>query len=450
MSRVRVNAVFALMLIAASARAQQAPAPFQDGQKIVFTGDSITHGGWYPYYVQLFYATRFPERKVTILNAGINGDTATGCLRRLDEDILAVKPNQVYMMFGMNDVGRGNYKTATPDEKTQAAREASLAAYRKALTENVQRIKAAGAQPVLITPSPHDQYSESADKTHLAVTGNDGLARCAQIVRDLAAAEQCPMVDLHGPITSLMLKNPEWALAGKDRVHPDPKGHMVMAYFVLQAQKIAGAVAKAAVDYAAKQALPSENCRVDGVEAGADLLKFNYRANSLPFPMSDEFKAAAEIVPWEALNQEILQVKNLPAGEYRLRVGGAEVGRFSADQFAAGVNIAGLQTPQQQKAQKLREAITKRHTADAPLRNRVWIEHSYLRPNKIDPADTKAVDQFFDQYPANKRAAWFDWMVKSYREQRGKEKELAAQAQAAQEEVFGLQTTESYPVEIGK
>lgn len=89
-------------------RAQEAPAPFQNGQTVVFAGDSITHGCMYPYYVQLFYATRFPDREITFLNAGVNGDTAAGCLMRLDGDILAVKPDQVYMMFSpMWHIGRG-------------------------------------------------------------------------------------------------------------------------------------------------------------------------------------------------------------------------------------------------------------------------------------------------------------------------------------------------------
>ena len=37
------------------------PAPFKDGDRVVFFGDSITHGGFYGEYVNLFYATRYPE-----------------------------------------------------------------------------------------------------------------------------------------------------------------------------------------------------------------------------------------------------------------------------------------------------------------------------------------------------------------------------------------------------
>ena len=36
-------------------------APFKDGDRVVFFGDPITHGGRYGEYVNLFYATRYPE-----------------------------------------------------------------------------------------------------------------------------------------------------------------------------------------------------------------------------------------------------------------------------------------------------------------------------------------------------------------------------------------------------
>ena len=49
--------VVAGVLLAASAQS----AAFKDGDRVVFFGDSITHGGRYGEYVNLFYATRYPE-----------------------------------------------------------------------------------------------------------------------------------------------------------------------------------------------------------------------------------------------------------------------------------------------------------------------------------------------------------------------------------------------------
>jgi len=168
---------------AAAGLAREAPGPFRDGETVVFAGDSITHGGWYQYDVQLFYATRFPERKVNIINAGVNGDTAAGCLKRVDSDVLAVEPDQVYIMFGMNDVGRNYRKSATPDVETVAAQQRCLEGYRESMTTLLKRLKAGGTRPVVVTPSPHDQYSQAGSAGTKTATGNDGLAVCAEIGR---------------------------------------------------------------------------------------------------------------------------------------------------------------------------------------------------------------------------------------------------------------------------
>ena len=53
----KMRTLTAAILAAFSALA----APFNDGDRVVFFGDSITHGGFYGEYVNLFYATRYPE-----------------------------------------------------------------------------------------------------------------------------------------------------------------------------------------------------------------------------------------------------------------------------------------------------------------------------------------------------------------------------------------------------
>jgi len=440
-----------VVLAAAVGLAQERPAPFRDGEKIVFAGDSITHGGWYHYYVQLFYATRLPERNVNIINAGINGDTATGCLRRVDRDVLAAKPDQVYLMFGMNDVGRGYRKSATPDAKALAAQEACLKRYRESMAALLERLKTGGTQPVVVTPSPHDQYSQAGIEATKTATGNDGLAVCSRIGRELAAAQGCPVVELHEPVTALMKKDPESLLAGKDRVHPDRKGHMGLAYFILQAHGLTGPVARMDIDFAGKTVLAAENCGLDGLKARGKSLSFTYRPKALPFPMAQEYEAASAIVPWGELNREIVQVRNLPAGEYGLRVGGAEVGRFSAAQFAAGVNIATLATPQQAQAQKLYAAIVGKYKAESPWRRFVWIEHSYIRRNKIDPTDTQAVDKYFAEVLAKPRnPRWLKPSFESYQRLRGRLAEAAQTIAAAQDEIYRLQTCEPCLIQIGE
>ena len=83
--------------------------PFNNGERVLFLGDSITRAGGWHSIISLFYETRFPERRVTWLNAGISGDTATGALKRLKWDVLDRKPSRVVIMFGINDVNIFQY-----------------------------------------------------------------------------------------------------------------------------------------------------------------------------------------------------------------------------------------------------------------------------------------------------------------------------------------------------
>ena len=64
-------------------------APFKDGDRVVFFGDSITHGGFYGEYVNLFYATRYPERNIWFSNSGWSGATAQQGLWSIADDIVA-------------------------------------------------------------------------------------------------------------------------------------------------------------------------------------------------------------------------------------------------------------------------------------------------------------------------------------------------------------------------
>ena len=55
----------------------------------------------------------------------------------------------------------------------------------------------------------------------------------------------------------------------------------------------------------------------------------------------------------QALNQQTIQITNLPPGNYVLRIDGQSMGTFSAAQFAATVDLAGLQTPMTSQAQQV-------------------------------------------------------------------------------------------------
>ena len=68
--------------------------------KIVFFGDSLTQGTYGANYVNKVAAAM---RGHHFINAGVDGDTSLNLYRRLEKDVIAHKPDAVFIMIGIND-----------------------------------------------------------------------------------------------------------------------------------------------------------------------------------------------------------------------------------------------------------------------------------------------------------------------------------------------------------
>jgi acyl-CoA thioesterase I len=111
--------------------------------KIVALGSSSTYGAGasnsaasYPSRLAEDLARRFPGTDIAVLNRGVNGDEVAGMLARLDSAVIAEKPDLVLWQVGTNSLLRDK---AVPPH-------ASL------LHEGLARLKATGADVVLIDP----------------------------------------------------------------------------------------------------------------------------------------------------------------------------------------------------------------------------------------------------------------------------------------------------------
>ena len=385
---------------------------FKDGETVCFLGDSITAGGRCQSIIADYYLTRFPDRTIRFVNAGRSGDSAGGSLGRLKDDVIDKKPTSVVIMFGMNDVNRGAY-VANPDEKRKTAQRQALDGYKANMEKLVGRIRAEAGEPKLLfcTPSPFDQTVVLA-KDNNQPGCNDGLGRCAQIVRDLAAKTGATVVDYHGPMTAINLeqqkKDPKWTIVGGDRVHPGAPGHLMMAWLFLKTQNAPALVAKVAVDAAAGRATETINAQVTAVERAQGGVAFTALEKALPLPMDPAAKTVLELLPIEKeLNQETLSVAGLADGLYEVRIDGAVVGRHGAAELSRGINLAlNPATPQFKQAQNVARHNEQRRNAEAQacslMNTRRWMQ-SYYKINVDDPAAVQAhYDSFKDktQYSA--------------------------------------------------
>ena len=123
---------------------------------IAFLGDSVTQGVFEVYQkddkmqvvfdscatysekVKKLLAILYPQAPVSIMNAGVNGSSATEGYERLKRDVLPFNPDLLVVCFGLND--------SNGDED-------GIEAYRNALRQIFRTAKEAGIETIFMTPN---------------------------------------------------------------------------------------------------------------------------------------------------------------------------------------------------------------------------------------------------------------------------------------------------------
>jgi acyl-CoA thioesterase-1 len=110
---------------------------------IVAIGSSSTAGAGaslpaanYPSRLEVELKQHFPNRSITVLNRGMNGEEVGDMLKRFDSAVVAAKPDLVLWQIGTNSVIR--------DHK--------LADHGASIRDGLKKIRAVGADVVLIDP----------------------------------------------------------------------------------------------------------------------------------------------------------------------------------------------------------------------------------------------------------------------------------------------------------
>lgn len=436
MNRLVVSALACAAAVTAVG-AVRPPEPFKNGETVVFMGDSITHCDWYVTDIQLFWALRHPGSGVRVLNAGRSGDSAWGALGRYDEEVLPDHPDRVFVMFGMNDVGRE--KWTDNDTSKAASRAWNIQAYTSNTRTLLGKVRTNGSEPVLMTPSPFDQYGDYPGNPTTPHC-NDGLAICASVARGFADEFDCALVDLHAPLTAMCARNAFCTekpalFCGSDRVHPGEAGHLAMAAIVLEALGENGVVADV-----------KKNARG---KAGID---FTYAPKALPYPVTPAYCAAQKFWPvTEKLNREMLTVENLAPGDYELRFDGRLAGVFSAAEFASGVNLALLDTPNARLAKKAAEIADALHVCVDVIRTLTNVKAG-ARNDGADISDPASVIAAMEKSIAKMHAKNVPWVgyyestLKLYREKGAEEPAIIARAEACRAALDAIRPVKSHVV----
>jgi lysophospholipase L1-like esterase len=398
------------MVCALSPAWGQSVAPFEDGDRAVFLGNSITDGGHYHSYIWLYYMTRFPEMNLRIVNAGIGGDTALNMFNRLDTDVFNHRPTVLTVTFGMNDTGYQEYNGDDAAAFGEKKYKETFDNY-KLLEERLK-----GLPDTRIVQMGSSPYDETAQIDNTALRGKNAvMQRVVEFQRVAANENGWEFLDLNEPMVEInreqQAEDPTFALCGSDRIHPGNDGHMVMAYLYLKAQGFVGReVADVQVDAAKTSVLKSVNAEITDIRRSGRDLTFDYLAASLPYPLDTLNRSRGtgpqsdivRLVPFtEEMNREMLSVTGLARGNYQLLIDRQEIGTWSAAQFSEGINLAEQTwTPQYQQALGVMHLNEYRWELERTFRELAWINYNFFRPRGMlhtyDRASIEEIDKYLE------------------------------------------------------
>lgn len=365
---------------------------FEKGDVVGFIGDSITHADNmntpnYMSFIYDYYITRMPDEPVKLVNLGIASYTAGDVLNTFDENVAVggirkadgsawANINKATLMIGMNDINRGLYNQSNISNN-EAQRQEKIDESSRNTKEILSRLNSelgiAYDGMTLITPSIFDNTKVSNTASSNPCFANNGLVILAGLDKQLAEELGTQLVDFNAPMLEInkayQARNYDGTIIRDDLVHPRGMGHTMMGYLFLQQQGAGSDVAVA--DLANDEYI---NCDVDVKAKYANYVEYEYTPHSIPLAASSDYQAANEYVDiTNDLNREIIKAE-LHDGTYKLSVDGVELGTYSDEDFASGVNIATLsKNPNQIISQEIEKLNIERRNNEIRIRN-TWFQ----------------------------------------------------------------------------
>lgn len=202
---------------------------FEDMDRIVFAGDSVTDmgsqnpvgeglfdnvGRSYVRVVENLLAVYYPEIRIRVTNSGISGNTSRDLLGRFDRDVVDLKPDWVSICIGINDVWRQFDSPAIPDEQVMPEE------YRKNVEEMILKVKDTVKGVFILSPYIMEPNSEDMMRNR--------MNKYVEICRALSEKHNCIFVDFQ-KMYEEYCKIRHSSYISWDRIHPNQVGATLMA-----------------------------------------------------------------------------------------------------------------------------------------------------------------------------------------------------------------------------
>jgi lysophospholipase L1-like esterase len=167
--------------------------------------------------LQLYYS----ELNIRVVNKGISGNTIRDLARRWQQDVMAQKPDRLFVFIGVNDVWRmmeNRFEDSVPLGEFEAT-------YRDLLAQVAEMpAKITLIAPFIIEPNQIDPFRVR-------------LAEYCAVIKELATDVGAKFISTQQIFDRALTQHapPHWS---DDRVHPTLAGHQLIADAILASVKL--------------------------------------------------------------------------------------------------------------------------------------------------------------------------------------------------------------------
>ncbi len=220
MKRYALLTVCGIMVLTLASFAPAGP------RRVLFFGDSITYfgaqpGGYIPVMAHML-DTSGHQGQYELIGAGIGGNKIYDLLFRVDDDVIAKKPDVVYVFIGVNDV----WAKSTVHTGTDADR------FDRFYDALVKKLQKAGITVVVCTPVAIGEKKEHKNPQ------DPELDVYSQLAREVAYRNHATLCDLRALyISYIQSHNPDNSRTGiltTDGVHLNEAGNRFVAEEMLR------------------------------------------------------------------------------------------------------------------------------------------------------------------------------------------------------------------------
>ncbi|GAA4456845.1 hypothetical protein GCM10023189_26710 [Nibrella saemangeumensis] len=317
-----------------------APFSLNNGDRVLFLGNSLFENDLLYGYLELALTTRWPDRQLTFRNIGWSGDDVFGAARGtitnpptpydvLIEQLTKAKPTLVFLAYGGIESEQG---------------EAGLPRFNEGLNKLLDKIDQLGASAILLSTTP----VFSGGTPEKTAQRNAQLELYAAAIGRTARDRGIRYLDIYTPIQQLSRQ----VSLSDNGIHLNETGYYYLASTLEAALGLPPRQQDITLQVLKQGTQASNKVKLQSTGQGNQTLTFTVDEPHLPLPISRDGSRIAGKGP-------TITIAGLKKGFYTLTADGAQLITASAKQWAEGVPMH--RGPLYQQASQLQEMIRKKN-----------------------------------------------------------------------------------------